>query len=165
MSECCASAKRSDLQGTPCPECGAAGREVGRETVGAMARIDVPPARLAHLTYGYCLTPRCRVVYYNRDGGVLQQSDLRVPVNVKDPGPDVPLCYCFGHTRGAIATEITVTGQSSASAVISEEIRAGHCACEVKNPSGRCCLGDVRRYEKQVAEQATAAQSGGAKNA
>jgi hypothetical protein len=25
------------------------------------------------------------------------------------------------------------------------EVKAGNCACEMKNPSGKCCLGDVTR--------------------
>jgi hypothetical protein len=27
-------------------------------------------------------------------------------------------------------------------------VKAGNCACEVKNPSGKCCLGDVMRAAK-----------------
>ncbi len=66
---------------------------------------------------------------------------------------DVPLCYCFDLTRRSVADEIAGTGQSSAVAAITELIKAGQCACDVKNPSGQCCLGDVRRYEKEAAEQ------------
>ncbi len=40
--------------------------------------------------------------------------------------------------------------------MIAREIKAGHCACEVKNPSGRCCLGDVRAYEKRAAQSEAA---------
>ncbi len=29
--------------------------------------------------------------------------------------------------------------------MIAAEVRAGRCSCEVKNRSGRCCLGDVYR--------------------
>jgi hypothetical protein len=31
---------------------------------------------------------------------------------------------------------------------IKAEVDAGHCACEVKNLSGKCCLGDVTRAAK-----------------
>ena len=66
-----------------------------------------------------------------------------------------PLCYCFGHTRRSIADQITATGRSSAFAAVTHKVKAGHCACEVKNPSGRCCLGDVRSYERDVAQERT----------
>jgi hypothetical protein len=127
------------------------GHEIGHETVGAMATLEVPARSLAREHYRYCSTPDCPVVYYGDDGVVLHQADVRVRVNAKDPGPDVPLCYCFGHTRRSIANAIATRGNPTASAVIAREIKAGHCACEVKNPSGRCCLGEVRRYEKETA--------------
>src|SRR6266481_8503338 len=31
---------------------------------------------------------------------------------------------------------------------IAAEVKAGNCACEVKNPSGKCCLGDVTQAAK-----------------
>lgn len=151
MSQCCEAEKEACVVATACPRCGVVGREIRRETVGAMATLEVPARSLGREHYRYCSTPGCPVVYYGGDGVVLHQSDVRVPVNVKDVHPDVPLCYCFGHTRRSIAEELAAHGRSTASAVIAREIKAGHCACEVKNPSGRCCLGDVRAHEKRAA--------------
>ncbi len=37
---------------------------------------------------------------------------------------------------------------SPVSKEITAEVRAGHCACEVKNPKGTCCLGDVIAIER-----------------
>ncbi len=41
--------------------------------------------------------------------------------------------------------EIRSTGKSTVAERITAEVKAGNCACEVKNPSGKCCLGDVTR--------------------
>lgn len=153
MSQCCESRIQTRETSTACPQCGAVGGEVERETVGAMATLAVPAPLLAHGMYRYCATDTCPVVYYGLGGAVLERQHVRVPVNTKDPRADVPLCYCFGHTRRSIAEEIAATGTSSAFAAITREIKAGHCACEVKNPSGRCCLGDVRAYEKLAASE------------
>jgi hypothetical protein len=120
-----------------------------------MAALDVPASHLSQRTYRYCATPGCSVVYY-RDGLRIDRQGIRVPLNAKDDGLDVPLCYCFGHTRRSIATEVAAGGRSATSAVIAREIKAGHCACEVKNPSGRCCLGEVRAYERKCAAVANA---------
>jgi hypothetical protein len=147
--ECCGPKAECRLETIACPRCGAVGHEVGRETVAAMAVLEVPAAVLAHPAFRFCATPACEVVYY-ADGATVKRTTVRVPVHVKDPGLDVPLCYCFGHTRRSIAREIATTGTSSVSAAITREVKAGHCACELKNPSGRCCLGDVRAYEKQA---------------
>jgi hypothetical protein len=33
---------------------------------------------------------------------------------------------------------------------ITTKVQAGNCSCEVKNPSGKCCLGDVNRAIQQI---------------
>ena len=42
---------------------------------------------------------------------------------------------------------------------IEAEVRAGNCACEVRNPSGKCCLVEVQRairaVEQPIAEVAS----------
>lgn len=156
--ECCGPKAGCQLAAIVCPRCGVVGHEVGRETVGAMASLEVPTTVLAHPAFRFCETPTCEVVYYT-DDAVVERAMVRVPVHVKNPGLDVPLCYCFGHTRRSIATDIATNGRSSASIVITREIKAGHCACELKNPSGRCCLGDVRAYEKDVRQSDVASMT------
>ena len=160
MSDCCGLDKEKCEISTTCPRCKERGQQVARETVGAMAELTVPAAPLSHESFRYCTTQTCPVVYYADGEAVLETRDLRVPVNVKDSGLDVPLCYCFGHTRRSITEEFAATGKSTASAKIAGEIKAGHCACEVKNPSGRCCLGEVRAYEKAASERESLALLG-----
>ena len=41
--------------------------------------------------------------------------------------------------------EIEAHGASKIPDRIKAEVKAGFCACEVKNPAGSCCLGDVNR--------------------
>jgi len=35
-------------------------------------------------------------------------------------------------------------------------VKAGRCACEVKNPSGACCLGEVNKAVKDARETTSA---------
>ena len=155
MAERCGPKADCRVETAGCPRCAVVGREVGRETVAAMAAPELPAAVLTHPAFRFCETPTCQIVYYANDA-VVERAMVRVPVHLKDPDLDVPLCYCFGHTRGSIAKEIATKGSSSASATIAREIKAGHCACELKNPTGRCCLGDVRAHEKQAGRSAVA---------
>jgi hypothetical protein len=46
-----------------------------------------------------------------------------------------------------IDEEIERTGRSTASRHIRSEVKAGHCRCDLENPSGRCCLGEVMQRE------------------
>ena len=65
----------------------------------------------------------------------------------------IPICYCFGHTVASAREEIARTGHSTVVARITAEIHAGHCACEIKNPAGSCCLGDVSRVVKTLLQE------------
>lgn len=129
---------------TLCLRCGEKGKPVSLVTVGAMVKTDVEAAKLIAREYKLCRNPDCAVVYYF--GGIqLEKSDLRVPVNFKEQNYEGPVCYCFNHTVASIRAEVQAKGHSTAQEMITQEIRAGRCACEVKNPAGACCLGDVIR--------------------
>ncbi len=67
-----------------------------------------------------------------------------------------PVCYCFNHTVASIRGEIQTKGHSTAQGMITQEVKAGRCACEVKNPAGACCLGDVTRVVRAINSQLTA---------
>jgi hypothetical protein len=71
-----------------------------------------------------------------------------VRVGVKEIEDPLSVCYCFGFTRQDIWDEICDTGKSTVAKRITAEIEAGRCACEVRNPSGKCCLGDITRAVK-----------------
>jgi hypothetical protein len=51
--------------------------------------------------------------------------------------------YCFGENEADIAAEIERRGHSDAVQRVRAHIAAGRCACEIRNPRGACCLGDV----------------------
>jgi hypothetical protein len=69
----------------------------------------------------------------------------------------VMLCYCFGFTRAQMERDVAERGESTIPDRIAAEIRAGTCDCKRKNPSGRCCLGEVR----QAVDDARTARAAG----
>jgi hypothetical protein len=106
----------------------------------------------------FCRTPSCEVVYFGEDGRTIAKRDVPVRVGLKEREDPVPLCYCFGFSRADVRGELAPGGRCTIPARIAAEIRAGRCACEIKNPSGACCLGEVNRavQEEQEALQAEA---------
>ena len=68
---------------------------------------------------------------------------MRVPIWQKEPPERRTVCYCFDETESAIARELRDTGMSHAVDRVRAHIAAQRCACEVRNPRGVCCLGDV----------------------
>lgn len=159
MSSCCSVNGKS--QEAPkvlaCPECGSRSKQVDRLTVKSLVRHL--PFGMPTVQYYFCATPGCAAVYFpwGLDAPVFRRDDLLVRVGAKETTDPIPVCYCFGVTRKDIGDEIERTGKSTAAERIKAEVKAGRCACEVKNPSGKCCLGQVTRVVQERAGKVTAA--------
>jgi hypothetical protein len=137
---------------TPCPQCRVAGRSVIRQTVLHHVLAE-HLARVGDEAYRFCPQPDCEVVYYGENGAIFTVTDLRDLVSEKTSGDERPICYCFGFTEGHAREEIARTGSSAIPQQISQFIKAGLCACEARNPSGACCLGQVNQTVKRLAEE------------
>jgi hypothetical protein len=111
-------------------------------TEPALARFDLDSFR-------FCRTPDCDVVYFGADT-VFWTRDVRVPVWQKRSEGGRQICYCFGENETAIADEIRRHGASRAVERVREHIAAKRCACDVRNPRGACCLGDVLAAVKRA---------------
>ena len=158
MSECC-SVKASGIPAAvmPCPECGSRSKQVDILTVKSLVRHL--PFGMATVQYYFCEARPCRVVYFpsNPQAPTFNKEDLLVRVGPKEELDTIPVCYCFGVTRRNITEEVRQTGRSTIAGRIKVEVKAGNCACEVKNPSGKCCLGDVIRAVQEAQKTAAAA--------
>ncbi|WP_447974472.1 putative iron-sulfur cluster-binding metallochaperone [Nitrospira sp. Kam-Ns4a] len=156
MTDCCqmpASGTSKGRGALPlCHQCGQEGRPVDRITIQALLK---PEARGAVTgdQYLFCETQDCPVVYYGGDGTQFSKDQIRVRVGLKEKQDPVPVCYCLKVTERMIREEIERRGRSTASARIRAAVKAGNCRCEVENPSGRCCLGEVIRAEKRAASE------------
>ena len=126
-----------------CPECGQKGKPVQGQTVKALLSVSLRDVQ--EVKYLFCRTQTCPVVYFSRDGAqTFTTAQMRERVYQKEPGADdVFICYCFRHTVGDVRT---ASRQARAALVddINAGINAGQCACDLRNPQGSCCLGNVR---------------------
>jgi hypothetical protein len=100
-------------------------------------------ARYEHHAYRFCPDERCAVVYFGEDGTTFMTSDVRERVWQKESPGRRMVCYCFGENEADIAAEIERRGHSEAVQRVRAHIAGGRCACEIRNPRGACCLGDV----------------------
>ena len=129
MDSCgCSVSVQSDLNGikpkftsvdVACPTNGVVGKKVDRQTVKAL--LSLPLNVLGEGSYRFCADPDCPSVYYSENGQqVFTEDDLRERVYQKDPDDkESTICYCFKHT------------------------------CDIRNPQGACCLGNVRAAVKR----------------
>ncbi len=138
MEGCC---ERPQGPRSDCPECGRPGRKVRKITLKALLRPEAL-ARLGPEEHRFCATAGCPVVYFDA-AGVFRRGDLLVPVFHKEAEGDRTVCYCFDITEDQIRREVETLGFAASAERIRALVKAGRCACEVRNPQGTCCLGNV----------------------
>lgn len=138
---------------THCPSCTQAGAPVDRITLKALLTGD-GLRRGIPAQPRFCGTADCSIVYFDVDGGsTFTEADLSALVYAKHPNDaDTPVCYCFGLSVGTMRANARELRES-----VAQEVQAGHCACEVKNPKGGCCLGDLVRIERGPQSEVVAA--------
>ena len=149
MEDTCGCSPQANLTASPvaavCPTNQKPGQVVAALTLRALLARTLMGVR--PVEYRFCREPDCPTVYYSADGQqVFAEADLREKVYQKHTDDDeAPVCYCFRHTVGSIRAEITETGRSTVVERIRAGIQAGACACDIRNPQGGCCLGNVRQ--------------------
>lgn len=146
MGNCCSSgSKQSSADATEIPgtaHCPADGRSCRRVELRTVLHHLKRPHANRPTTQGYyfCDNQECDVVYFGQDGSVITRHDVRSEVGQKSRSRDRLICYCFDITEGEVIGKIDHQGGSSAKEFVIEQTRLHNCACDVRNPSGRCCL-------------------------
>jgi hypothetical protein len=138
-----------------CPECRKTGKPVQGQTVSAMLSVSLRVVQ--DMRYLFCRTRTCPVVYFTEnDEQTFTVEQVRERVYQKEPEvQDVLICYCFRHTvddlhAAALEERIAIVED------INTGINAGQCACDLRNPQGSCCLGNVHGMIKQLEKPASA---------
>lgn len=138
MSESCCAVDSSPKTALDCPVSATPGRPVKWLAVAALVAGRVPPKQ----DHWLCTDPDCEVVYFSSCREPITVHEVSVVPGFK-AGADDLVCYCFQHRRRDIATQLQSMGETSVPDEIKQQIQAGNCACEVRNPSGKCCMKDV----------------------
>ena len=140
MADCCTQGVSKYLTSTSpnryrCPVNGREYASVSTNTIKFHIR-SVWNRPLKQQAYYFCKDADCDVVYFGEDDSVIEQSSLRSAVGIKQRSPQAMLCYCFGITRADAVTS------SAPKTFVVKQTTVQACACETRNPSGRCCLAD-----------------------
>ncbi len=152
MDDCC---NIDTASAVACPACGETGPVVGAAPVRSH-RADSPDGAWQH-----CATVDCPVVFH-LNGETVTSRDVVARVGAKAIAKPEPVCFCFAHTREAIAVDLVEHDDiSTIKDSIKVAVAAGLCACEHLNPDGSCCLAAVHRTIKSIRADATVAASAG----
>lgn len=137
MTHCCSN--NSDIPAKAfCPVNGRFYSQVSRHTV--LHQVRKPWQRdLTAQKYYYCDDPNCDVVYFGNNRQVILQNELRQSVGQKSFAPDRPVCYCFDILMSDLTSE---QEHDALKTFVAKQTKQSACDCEIRNPSGKCCLKD-----------------------
>ncbi|RLE19045.1 MAG: hypothetical protein DRJ50_12555 [Actinobacteria bacterium] len=103
----------------------------------------------------YCANTECDVIYY-LDADIVDTDNVITQVCDKATDKPTPACFCFAHTPDEIQADfIEHDGVSTIKAEVKAAVADGLCSCEHLNLSGKCCLADIHRTIKSIAQTAT----------
>lgn len=133
----------------PCPNCSQNAKGVLGKTLEHLLNEEAKRKLTCFDGFHFCTTATCEIIYF-RDNEILVQKDLSVTVGCKDGASPATVCYCFHWTKEKIKAQLETNGVTSALEDIKEKMKSIGCSCEILNPSGECCLGDVAKAIKEA---------------
>jgi hypothetical protein len=149
LMSCCKNEEQNNQY--KCPFSRDEGVHVDLITVKSLVKEHLRSSVRQDEEYLFCENPVCDIVYFSKDPTHhFETKDLKEKVTVKDRGLDVKVCYCFNHTRESIIAEIKLSGKTTVLEDIKKKMKNPGCFCEVSNPQGSCCLGNVSSWVKEA---------------
>ena len=142
MSNCCSTRK---ITKTNCPKCDETCKSISQSTV------------LQHLSYPfnfdvdtddffYCSNNLCNISYFSTSGSLFSTSQVRDKVALQQGW----LCYCFDISQKQYQHALENNTASKIKNFVVAKTKAHQCACEIRNPSGQCCLADFKKNGKNI---------------
>ncbi|MGG0658326.1 putative iron-sulfur cluster-binding metallochaperone [Rummeliibacillus pycnus] len=150
--DCCSSnLKEAKIENDGvCPSCKNKAKNVKLITLKSLLKPSALETLNAKMDYYFCSMEECDVVYFNANNEKYLVSDIKVPVHQKDASTATPICYCFDWTKEKIGEYLNQEFSPDPIENIRINIKENRCGCEVNNPQGSCCLGNVTKYVKSI---------------
>ena len=142
MSDCCSHTFPETKQ--TCPECGFTCKNISMTTLYHQVRFPENQSLISDHYY-FCPSKICSIGYFSNAKNIISKQHLRNYQAIQNN----MLCYCFD----IYANQYLLALKENCAEPIKEFVirltKAGDCACEIKNPSGQCCLVNFKRLENK----------------
>lgn len=148
MSDCCSTSNK-ESHTSKCPQCDKNGKSVDIITLKSLLTPEAMRRLDSSINYQFCRSSECPIVYFNSSSS-FTKNDLTVDVFQKTTGNNTPACYCFGFDKQAIIDDVRKSGRSTIQEDIKQYVKDKKCACEIRNPQGSCCLGNIGAVIKDM---------------
>lgn len=139
MSECCAgSSTKASIQS--CPQCGTACKSVELLTLYHQIRFPENQAIVSGMYY-FCPNKDCATAYFSNTGKNIPKQHLTTHQDLQND----KLCYCFDIDAADYQAALNSNQAEAIKNFVIEKTKSGECACEIRNPSGQCCLSKFKQ--------------------
>ncbi|WAR45968.1 putative iron-sulfur cluster-binding metallochaperone [Methylomonas rapida] len=145
MSDCCCPTQPSTKTQQICPECGSTCKSVGMPTLYHQVRFPENQALIVE-SYYFCPGKTCSVGYFSSMGHSIPKDWLRSYQDLQNDA----LCYCFDIDAEQYLSALNAHRAEPIKNFVMQRTKAKECACEIRNPSGQCCLANFKALEKSV---------------
>ncbi|MEA3419138.1 MAG: hypothetical protein U9Q90_07025 [Campylobacterota bacterium] len=129
--------------GDKCPSCQQRGQKV---TGDSMIHHVKDISKIDNVTYSFCSTPECDVVYYYSKQ-TFTTNMVNKEIGLKSSSSDQgTICYCYGYPKSELEDKSLMDK-------ISIRIDNYGNRCDLRHPAGRCCLKDIKKILKDRKEE------------
>lgn len=134
MSNCCSNHATKIITGI-CPKCGVSCKSVENKTLFHQIKFPENQAEFQEKYY-FCPTKECHVGYFSSTDDIIPKQSLRTYHEIEAD----KLCYCFDVNTEQYLSALKANNADVIKNFVIQKTKSGDCACDVKNPSGQCCL-------------------------
>jgi hypothetical protein len=147
MSSCCSNSS-SKMTSQHCVQCGATCKSVEMRTVYHQVRFpenhEITPDN-----YFFCPSKECPVGYFSITGTIISSQQLKSHQEIQED----KLCYCFDIYAADYLNALQASNAELIKDFVIQRTKSGECACEIRNPSGQCCLAKFKQLDKEYSSK------------
>lgn len=134
MSDCCTASTQASKT-LNCPQCGTTCKPVVLRTL--YHQVKFPEVQeISSDGYCYCPSKDCATAYFSDTGNFIPKHHLTTYQDIQND----KLCFCFDIKASDYLKALSINNAEAIKNFVIRRTKSGECACEIRNPSGQCCL-------------------------
>ncbi|MDQ6988677.1 MAG: hypothetical protein Q9M19_02250 [Mariprofundaceae bacterium] len=138
----CCSANISKKVRSHCPKCDEPCLNMSSHTL--LHQVQFPDnQKITQDDYAFCPNHLCHVGYFSPSHMIPKQKLRAFKESQK-----AMLCYCFDISEHLYQSALESGTFKPIKEFVIQQTKLASCACETRNPSGRCCLAHFKDMEK-----------------
>jgi Zinc binding domain len=141
MSDCCANISPKKTVTQACHQCATVCKPVELRTLYHQVKFPENQGIISD-SYYFCPSKDCAIAYFSSTGNNIPKQQLTTYQDIQND----KLCYCFDINASDYLSALSTGNAEAIKNFVIQRTKSGECACEIRNPSGQCCLAKFKGY-------------------